>query len=248
MTRRSLLWWKCAAVFFGNVPNILLVLWVFFWLPRTGAAPAQQALWLNLGLFALFAVVHSLMATPAYKRLFAARFPPAYERAVFVITSGALLLLLMAFWQPMPAAIWDLHGAAGIALDAVFWAAFAATASVGRAFDSAAFMGTRQLASHVEGAPLPEEEFVVKSWFRYSRHPMYFFMIVMLWSASTLTTGRLLFNLLATSYFLIGARFEERRLRAAFGDAYGGYQREVPMFLPRPNGYSAAANTTARQA
>jgi methanethiol S-methyltransferase len=248
VTRRSLFWWKSAVVFFGNVPNLLLVLWVFFWLARTSAAPAPHALWLNLGLFALFAVVHSLMASPAYKRLFAARFAPAYERAVFVIASGVLLLLLMALWRPMPAVIWDLHGAAGIALDTVFWAAFAATASVGRAFDSAAFMGTRQLTSQAHGTATPREEFVVKSWFRYSRHPMYFFMIVMVWSASTLTAGRLLFNLLATSYFLIGARFEERRLRAAFGDAYARYQHQVPMFLPRPNGYSAAPSATPREA
>ena len=48
-----------------------------------------------------------------------------------------------------------------------------------------------------------------------------------------MTENLLAFNILATIYFYIGARHEERSLREEFGQDYEDYQKRVPMFLPR---------------
>ena len=78
MTKRAFLVWRWAVVFFANVPNLLMVAWLFFWVTRTSPAPAPGALSWNLALFAAFAAIHSVTATHAWKRLFCSVFPEAF--------------------------------------------------------------------------------------------------------------------------------------------------------------------------
>ncbi|MFN7951398.1 MAG: isoprenylcysteine carboxylmethyltransferase family protein [bacterium] len=233
MTKRAFLCWRAAVIFFANVPNLLMVLWLFFWVTRTTATATPGAWRWNAGAFALFVVLHSLSATPAWKRAFGKLFPEAFERAAYVVLSGVSLLALLAVWRPMPTLIWRVEGILGHVLDGVFWIALGCAWWVGQQFDQAAFVGTRQLAAHFRGEPPPTSPFVVKGPFRFSRHPMYLAMIVLMWSASTLTSGRLLFNVLATAYFVIGSRLEERRLVAEIGAPYLEYRRHVPALWPR---------------
>jgi methanethiol S-methyltransferase len=42
----------------------------------------------------------------------------------------------------------------------------------------------------------------------------------------------MLLTLLSTTYFIIGAIIEERRLLGEFGDEYLRYQRKVPFMIP----------------
>ncbi len=237
--------WRAVVVFCANVPNLVLVAWLFFWVTRTGVGPVPGALPWNVSLFAAFAAVHSLTATTSWKRAFAALFPPAFERAAYVILAGVSLSALLFLWKPMPALIWRVEGIAGRLLDVAFWSALVLAWWTGRHFDQAAFVGTRQLSAHWRGTAMPAPEFVVTGPFRHARNPMYAAMLVLLWSASTLTAGRLLFNLLATAYFVLGARLEERRLAAAIGEPYRLYLRSVPMFLPRLTPWLAPASGAA---
>ncbi len=233
MNRRALVSWRWATIFFANVPNLLMVLWLFFWVTRTDV-PAVPGAWTwNLGAFASFVAIHSATATPAWKRGFGRLFPAAFERATYVVISGVSLLALLAVWRPMPTSIWHVEGFVGRVLDVVFWLALGCAWWVGQHFDQAAFVGTRQVVAHFRGEAPPTSPFVVKGPFRYTRHPMYLATIVLLWSASTLTTGRLLFAALGTAYFVIGSRMEERRLVAEIGAPYVEYQRHVPALWPR---------------
>jgi protein-S-isoprenylcysteine O-methyltransferase Ste14 len=75
--------------------------------------------------------------------------------------------------------------------------------------------------------------FVVRGPYRWVRHPLYLFMILMIWSCPDLTSDRLLFNGLWTVWIAIGSIFEERDLVSEFGNAYREYQRKVPMLIPR---------------
>jgi protein-S-isoprenylcysteine O-methyltransferase Ste14 len=47
-------------------------------LDTPASAPCQTALWLDLGLLSLFAVQHSVMARPAFKRLLTKVVPVSY--------------------------------------------------------------------------------------------------------------------------------------------------------------------------
>jgi len=74
--------------------------------------------------------------------------------------------------------------------------------------------------------------FTVAGPYRWVRHPLYLFTILMIWSCPDLTRDRLLFNLLWTVWIVIGSYFEEIDLIVEFDDAYREYQKRVPMLVP----------------
>lgn len=98
------------------------------------------------------------------------------------------------------------------------------------------FAGVRQALHYVAGAddPDPPGTLVQSGTYRLMRHPLYFFSMLLIWFTPLMTLNSLVFNLLATAYFLVGAVHEERRLLAEFGDRYRRYREQVPAFLPWP--------------
>jgi len=96
------------------------------------------------------------------------------------------------------------------------------------------FIGLRQTMRYLSGAaePDPPATFVRSGTYALVRHPLYFFSILFLWFAPVMTLNSLLFDVIATIYFYLGAIHEERRLAAEFGDTYRQYKEEVPAFIP----------------
>src|SRR5690606_29521892 len=70
------------------------------WVPKTLDSPRETtfatALLVNLGLLALFAVQHSLMARPAFKRWWTRFVPESAERSTYVLFSSLALIALFA--------------------------------------------------------------------------------------------------------------------------------------------------------
>ena len=64
------------------------------------------------------------------------------------------------------------------------------------------------------------------------RNPLFFFAAIFLWLSPIMSENLLAFNILATIYFYLGARHEERSLKEEFGEEYEEYKKRVPMFLP----------------
>lgn len=80
--------------------------------------------------------------------------------------------------------------------------------------------------------PIAGTPFTVRGPYRWVRHPLYLFSLIIIWSCPIFTTDRLLHNGLWTIWIVIGATLEERDLVGCFGDAYRTYQKKVPMLLP----------------
>jgi methanethiol S-methyltransferase len=70
--------------------------------------------------------------------------------------------------------------------------------------------------------------------YRHVRHPLYSMGLAFIWLFPHMTLTILVINISLTIYILIGAFFEERKLRRAFGQEYIDYAAVTPMVIPFP--------------
>ena len=199
----------------------------------SGAAGAwSTALLVDLGLLALFAVQHSVMARPGFKRLVTRVIPQAAERSTYVLASSLALILLFWQWQPLGGVVWDVQSGAGRALlyggFAFGWGLVFVTTLVINHFD---LFGLRQSWRAFRGQPQRPLPFVTPLLYRIVRHPLYVGWLFAFWSTPTMTVAHLVFAVMTTGYILVAIQLEERDLMQAHPE-YAGYRRRVPMLVP----------------
>ena len=194
--------------------------------------PRQTALWIDLGLLSLFALQHSIMARPAFKRLLTRVVPQAAERSTYVLASSLALLLLFWKWRPLGGTVWDVQNGLGASLlygsYAFGWALVLLATVVINHFD---LFGLRQIWLNLQGRPQSELKFATPLLYRMVRHPLYVGWITVFWSTPVMTVTHLFFALITTIYILVAIRFEERDLVAKHPE-YADYRRQVPMIVP----------------
>ena len=99
---------NCAILFIGNV-------FVTPSLDSPGGSSLIEALIINVSLLGAFALQHSIMARPAFKRVFTKIIPTEIERSTYVLASSVLLGVIVYFWQPLGGVIWQLTDPTAIA-------------------------------------------------------------------------------------------------------------------------------------
>jgi protein-S-isoprenylcysteine O-methyltransferase Ste14 len=196
-----------------------------------GLSPAAALAWDAL-LCVIFFVQHSGMVRRSFRRWLERWMPGYLQGALYTWASAVALVLLCVLWQPADAAPLDLNGTVRAALRGLSLLAILgfvwAFVSLG-AFDA---FGTMAILARFRRRDPAAPRLTVKGPYRWVRHPFYFLAIVLLWASPVASTDRLLLNALFTIWIVLGARWEERDLIAAFGDAYRVHQREVPMLIP----------------
>ncbi len=188
--------------------------------------------WFDAGLSLLFFIQHSGMIRKPFHRWLASFLREEYAGAVYTIASGGVLLLVVVLWQTSTQTIITLSGFFRWLLRAVFFFSLMGFYWGIKALGSFDPFGLEPIINRLRGrnaAPMP---FTVAGPYRWVRHPLYLFTILMIWSCPDLTRDRLLFNLLWTVWIVIGSYLEELDLIVQFGDAYRGYQKRVPMLVP----------------
>jgi protein-S-isoprenylcysteine O-methyltransferase Ste14 len=218
-----------AVAFVGNCPQVPGI-------DTAGAGtPAVVAMVINLALLALFAVQHSVMARPAFKRAWTRVVPEAIERSTFVLAASGVLALLLWQWRAIGAPVmWDVTGT-GLApvLTAVSllgWCVVLVSTFLINHFE---LFGLRQSLAPVLRLPAPVAEFRTPLLYQHVRHPIYLGFIIAFWATPVMTAGHLLFAAMSTGYILVGIFFEERDLVAQFGAQYQAYRARTGMLLPR---------------
>ena len=84
------------------------------------------AMLINIVLLSVFALQHSIMARPVFKKWWTTIFNPVIERSIYVFLSSGALILLFWKWQPMTEKIWDIEGVVYVSIiQLVFWASWA---------------------------------------------------------------------------------------------------------------------------
>ena len=198
------------------------------------AGPILPALIVNAALLMLFAVQHSVMARPWFKRWWTRFVPAPIERSTFVLFSSVALILLYWQWRPMPDPVWNLEGAGALAMGILFGAGWGVVLLSTFMISHFHLFGLKQVREHARGEKPADPEFAVKGFYRVVRHPIMVGFIVAFWSAPRMSEGHLLFAIATTGYILVALQFEERDLVSAFGEKYLKYRRQVRMLLPWP--------------
>jgi protein-S-isoprenylcysteine O-methyltransferase Ste14 len=195
--------------------------------------PAAQAVIVDLLLLGVFAIQHSVMARPGFKRAWTRIVPRPVERATYVLASSAAMWLLFAFWQPIPVSVWQLHGFAAVAMESLFFLGVLTVLYATFLIDHFDLFGLRQVVLYFRGMPYTEKRFTTPSLYRYMRHPLYVGWFMTFWFTPEMSAGHLLFAAVASAYILVAVVFEERDLLELLGDDYRQWRERTPKFIPR---------------
>lgn len=226
----------CYAVFF------LSFLYAIGWIGNFGVptrldgpptVPLITALLVDLGLLLVFAVQHSVMARPSFKKAWTRIVARPVERSTYVLLSSLLLFALFWLWEPIGSSIWNVTNETGrTALFVLYGLGWGFLLYGTFLIDHFDLMGLRQTWMYFRGRAYEFPKFFTPGPYKWIRHPIYVGWLTIFWATPTMTAGHLVFALATTAYILVAIQLEERDLMT-FHVEYREYRKSVPMLIPR---------------
>ena len=186
----------------------------------------------NTLISAAFFLQHSIMIRRPFRRRLSVLVPSHYHGAVYTVASGLVLLGFVSFWQGSDLTLLELYGLPRGIMRAFYFLSILGLGWSMWALRSIDMFGLDPIVENLRVEPSPSMPLTIRGPYRWVRHPLYLFMIVLFWAYPSLTADRVLFNILWTIWVVIGTILEERDLVEDFGDAYRDYQANVPMLVP----------------
>ncbi|HVZ98740.1 MAG TPA: isoprenylcysteine carboxylmethyltransferase family protein [Caulobacterales bacterium] len=197
------------------------------------AQPLIAALAIDLGLLAVFALQHSGMARPAFKRWWTRAVPEAAERSTYVLVSSLAMIALFLAWQPIGGTVWNVRDdGARVAIYAVYFAGWAVLLYATFLIDHFDLFGLKQVWRAIAGKAYQTPQFRTPGLYKIVRHPLYVGWLMIFWATPEMTVAHLVFAVGTTGYILIAIQLEERDLVALHGEKYVDYRRKTPMLVP----------------
>jgi len=224
-----------AIAFVGNCPGV----------PQTidAGRPPAGTFWrgvlANVILLTIFALQHSVMARPEFKKVWTKIVPWAIERSTYVLLASLALILLFWQWRPMADVIWEVQNPVLVyALWALFFAGWAIVLLSTMMINHFDLFGLRQVYLYSKNEQYSHIGMREVLLYKIVRHPIMLGFIIAFWATPKMSVGHLLFAAVTTTYILVAIQLEERDSVKFHGDAYIEYRKRVAMIVPIPRGGS----------
>lgn len=193
-----------------------------------------DALLMNALLLSLFAIQHSVMARPAFKKWWTKIISPAIERSTYVLLASLILLLLYWKWVPVTTIVWEIQNPAVVIILYSFfvlgWLIVLLSTFMINHFE---LFGLKQVYENLKSIEPRPLEFKLSMFYRIVRHPIMLGFIIAFWATPVMTTGHLIFSITTTIYILVAITYlEERDLVKMHGESYRAYKKTVPGLIP----------------
>ena len=197
------------------------------------AGPVVESIVINIVLMTIFALQHSVMARPQFKKWWTKIIPKSVERSTYVLFASLALALVFWQWRPIPGVVWEVRAPTVAAfllyLGVSEWVLVFISTFMINHFE---LFGLHQVANNLAGKPMPSMKFKTPMLYNIVRHPIYLGFLIFAWATPVMTAGHLLFAVIVTGYIFVGIALEEHDLIAVFGDEYRRYRQRVAMIVP----------------
>ncbi len=193
-----------------------------------------QAILINVLLLSVFALQHSVMARPAFKKWIIQFISPAIERSTYVLFSSLALLLIYWQWQPISTLVWEVENKTlAMLLTGTFFCGWLIVFLSTFMINHFELFGLKQIFDNLKNKLTQSPKFQTNLLYKVVRHPIMLGFIIAFWATPLMTIGHLLFSLVTLAYILIAVKYlEEKDLRNSIGKEYEDYQKKVPMIVP----------------
>ena len=218
--------WTSAALFVASLLFFLYSYFVSFGSTSASGTWVQPSI-VNLLLFSIFALHHSLFARAGLKRRVSAAVSPALERAVYTLISSVLFALTCWLWRDVPGVVYALPGSWRWLGYAAVIVGLIVTALGARALDVLDLAGLRQVLNSRGNGFRQPTPLRTDGLYGFVRHPVYFGWVLVVFGAPVMTMTRLTFAVISTAYLALAVPFEERSLIETFGPDYASYRKRV---------------------
>ncbi len=241
---------KIVSVIYGVIAYLFFLIAFFYaigfvgniYVPKSIDSGTETTFWtaliVNIFLLCIFAIQHSVMARPFFKKWLNRFINPALERSTYVLFSSLSLFLIFWQWQPITTVVWKIenNSISTIFVVVYFFGWFFALFST-FILNHFELFGLKQVFENWNDRITKDPKFQVKFLYQIVRHPIMLGYIIAFWSTSLMTFGHLLFAVITTIYILIAVKyFEEKDLNKSIGKAYKDYENKVPMIVPFTKG------------
>ncbi len=223
----SLILWS---LFIFHAPQLWFI--YFLHVKNTGPGGLHGAL-INAGLVFLWGFIHSIIARDFIKDPITRWVGKEFYKLFYVTMAGITQCLMLYFYRPLSGVVWETQGMLYWILTALFFACLSMGGFSSLILDYMEVLGVRGIIRRMRNEPDKPTELVVKGPYAFTRHPVYFSMIGVLWIGPVMTVSRLEFAILGTIYLFVGTYLEDIDTKKTLGDAYKEYSDNVPMIIPR---------------